>query len=239
MSFFKNKRDEDTIADIEIDSVVKMVDVSYVYKGPPPLQALYEVSLNIRKAEHVAIVGPSGSGKSTFLNLVGLLDRPSSGAIYIDNIDTKDLQEKERSALRARKIGFVFQAFHLLSYKSALENVMLAQLYIKTPRAKREKDAIEALEKVGLAKRAYALPGELSGGERQRVAMARAIVNRPSLILCDEPTGNLDSVTADMILDILDELSQSGLTLLVITHSSQVAARAKRSLSFSDGRLLG
>ena len=239
MSFLKSKRDQDITEAIEIDSVVKMVDVSYVYKGPPPLQALYEVSLNIRNGEHVAIIGPSGSGKSTFLNLVGLLDRPTSGEIYIDNIDTKNLKERERSALRARKIGFVFQAFHLLSYKSALENVMLAQLYIKTSRVKREKDAMEALQKVGLSKRAHALPSELSGGERQRVAMARAIVNRPSLILCDEPTGNLDSVTADMILDILDDLSNSGLTLLVITHSSQVAARAERSLSFSDGRLVG
>ncbi|MCL5047940.1 MAG: ABC transporter ATP-binding protein [Firmicutes bacterium] len=239
MSFLKSKPDQDITETIEIDSVVKMVDVSYIYKGPPPLQALYEVSLNIRNGEHVAIIGPSGSGKSTFLNLVGLLDRPTSGEIYIDNIDTKNLKERERSALRARKIGFVFQAFHLLSYKSALENVMLAQLYIKASRAKREKDAMEALQKVGLSKRAHALPSELSGGERQRVAMARAIVNKPSLILCDEPTGNLDSVTADMILDILDDLSKSGLTLLVITHSSQVAARAERSLSFSDGRLVG
>ncbi len=239
MSFLKSKPDQDITETIEIDSVVKMVDVSYIYKGPPPLQALYEVSLNIRNGEHVAIIGPSGSGKSTFLNLVGLLDRPTSGEIYIDNIDTKNLKERERSALRARKIGFVFQAFHLLFYKSALENVMLAQLYIKASRAKREKDAMEALQKVGLSKRAHALPSELSGGERQRVAMARAIVNKPSLILCDEPTGNLDSVTADMILDILDDLSKSGLTLLVITHSSQVAARAERSLSFSDGRLVG
>ncbi len=239
MPVLKNRQDKDITATIAVDSVVNMVDVSYVYKGPPPLQALYEVNLDIRKGEHVAIIGPSGSGKSTFLNLVGLLDRPTSGTIYLDNIDTKNLREKERSALRARRIGFVFQAFHLLSYKSALENVMLAQLYIKTSRAKREKDAMEALQKVGLAKRAYALPGELSGGERQRVAIARAIVNKPSLILCDEPTGNLDSVTADIVLDILDELSQSGLTLLVITHSSQVAKRARRSLAFSDGRLLG
>ena len=239
MPVLKNRQDKDITATIAVDSVVNMVDVSYVYKGPPPLQALYEVSLTIRNGEHIAIIGPSGSGKSTFLNLVGLLDRPTSGTIYLDNIDTKNLPEKERSALRARRIGFIFQAFHLLSYKSALENVMLAQLYLKTSRAKREKDALEALEKVGLAKRARALPGELSGGERQRVAIARAIVNRPSLILCDEPTGNLDSITADIILDILDELSQSGLTILVITHSSQVAKRAQRSLAFSDGRLLG
>jgi putative ABC transport system ATP-binding protein len=237
MSLIRRKQSGDGTF-LQVNSVVKMEGVSYVYKGPPPLQALYDINMEIIRGEYVAILGPSGSGKSTFLNLVGLLDRSTSGKIYIDNIDAETLNERTRSSLRARKIGFVFQSFHLLSYKSALENVMLAQLYITNSRKQRSADALEALEKVGLTKRAYALPSELSGGERQRVAIARAIVNKPSLILCDEPTGNLDSTTAAKVLDILDELSLSGLTLVVITHSKQVADRAKRSLLFSDGMLV-
>ncbi len=237
MSLIRRKQSGDGTF-LQVNSVVKMEGVSYVYKGPPPLQALYDINMEIIRGEYVAILGPSGSGKSTFLNLVGLLDRSTSGKIYIDNIDAETLNERTRSSLRARKIGFVFQSFHLLSYKSALENVMLAQLYITNSRKQRSANALEALEKVGLTKRAYALPSELSGGERQRVAIARAIVNKPSLILCDEPTGNLDSTTAAKVLDILDELSLSGLTLVVITHSKQVADRAKRSLLFSDGMLV-
>ncbi len=237
MSLIRRKQSRDDTF-LQVNSVVKMEGVSYVYKGPPPLQALYDINMEIIRGEYVAILGPSGSGKSTFLNLVGLLDRSTSGKIYIDNIDAETLNERTRSSLRARKIGFVFQSFHLLSYKSALENVMLAQLYITNSRKQRSANALEALEKVGLTKRAYALPSELSGGERQRVAIARAIVNKPSLILCDEPTGNLDSTTAAKVLDILDELSLSGLTLVVITHSKQVADRAKRSLLFSDGMLV-
>jgi putative ABC transport system ATP-binding protein len=183
------------------------------------------------------VVGPSGSGKSTLLNLLGLLDRPTAGCYELDGVDTATLNEAERAAVRGQKIGFVFQAFHLLPYRSAEENVMLAQLYVPAAGPDRRPAAQRVLHLVGLSHRMEATPTTLSGGERQRVAIARALVNRPSLLLCDEPTGNLDSNTADRILDLLDELHRSGQTLVVITHDDNVAHRAQRIVTIRDGRL--
>lgn len=217
--------------------VIRFAGVGKTYPGPPPVAALHPTDLEVIRGEHVSVVGPSGSGKSTFLNLTGLLDRPSMGVYEIDGIDTGSLNEADRTSIRGQRIGFVFQAFHLLPYRSATENVMLALLYSHVPRKLRRSAAIEALEHVGLAHRADALPSQLSGGERQRVAIARALVNRPSLLLCDEPTGNLDSATADSVLGVLGKLHGAGLTMMIITHDANVAARGQRTLSIRDGHL--
>jgi len=217
--------------------VIQLSAVGYTYSGPPPVQALKPTDLVIRHGEHVAIMGPSGSGKSTLLNLLGLLDRPTEGKLEIDGIDLGRASERDRAAVRARHIGFVFQSFHLLPHRSAVENVMLAQVYADTPRRQRYAAAMSALGGVGLTKRAHALPTELSGGERQRVAIARALVNRPSLLLCDEPTGNLDTAATSELTDLLGALHGQGTTLLVITHNPVVAARAQRQIRIRDGML--
>jgi len=214
--------------------------VSRTFPGPPPVHALHPFDLRVDTGEHVAVIGPSGSGKSTFLNVAGLLDRPSTGRYEFDGLDVGGLRESERTALRGSRIGFVFQSFHLLPHRSAVENVALAQVYTnRASRAQRVAAASEALCRVGLGHRLNALPTTMSGGERQRVAVARALVNRPRLLLCDEPTGNLDSVTAGEVLDLLDELHAEGLTILVITHDPVVAARTGRTLTIHDGRLDG
>jgi putative ABC transport system ATP-binding protein len=218
--------------------VIRMSSVAFTYQGPPPVRALSPLDLEIWRGEHVAITGPSGSGKSTLLNLVGLLDRPTEGVIEIDGIDVGHASERRRAAVRARRIGFVFQSFHLLPHRTAAENVMLAQVYADVPRRRRPAAAITALAQVGLEHRAHALPTALSGGERQRVAIARALVNRPSLLLCDEPTGNLDTVTTSELSDLLARLCQEGATLLVITHNPAVADRAQRRITIRDGRLV-
>ncbi len=217
--------------------VIQLSAAGYTYSGPPPVQALKPTDLVIMPGEHVAIMGPSGSGKSTLLNLLGLLDRPTEGRLQIDGIELGQAPERDRAAVRARHIGFVFQSFHLLPHRSAVENVMLAQVYADMPRRRRYDEAMSALGGVGLAARAYALPTELSGGERQRVAIARALVNRPSLLLCDEPTGNLDSAATRELTDLLSTLHGQGATLLVITHNPAVAARAQRQIRIRDGRL--
>jgi putative ABC transport system ATP-binding protein len=217
--------------------VIQLSSAGYTYCGPPPVQALKPSDLVIMRGEHVAIMGPSGSGKSTLLNLLGLLDRPTEGSLEIDGIELGRASERDRAAVRARHIGFVFQSFHLLPHRSAVENVMLAQVYADLPRRRRYAAAMSALAEVGLAARADALPTALSGGERQRVAIARALVNRPSLLLCDEPTGNLDSAATKDLTDLLDALHAQGATLLVITHNPAVAARAQRQISIRDGRL--
>jgi putative ABC transport system ATP-binding protein len=217
--------------------VIRLSSVAYTYRGPPPVRALKPLDLVINRGEHVAVTGPSGSGKSTLLNLVGLLDRPTEGTIEIDGMDVGAAPERDRAAVRAHRIGFVFQSFHLLPHRTAAENVMLAQVYADLPRRRRYGTAIAALGQVGLAHRANALPTALSGGERQRVAIARALVNNPSLLLCDEPTGNLDTVTTDELTGLLGSLHQAGATLLVITHNPAVAARAQRQITISDGYL--
>jgi putative ABC transport system ATP-binding protein len=218
--------------------VIQLSSVAYTYPGPPPVRALKPMNLMIRPGEHVAITGPSGSGKSTLLNLVGLLDRPTEGTIKIDGIDVGAASERRRAAVRARRIGFVFQSFHLLPHRTAVENVMLAQVYADVPRRVRVGHAMAALTQVGLDHRADALPTALSGGERQRVAIARALVNHPSLLLCDEPTGNLDTATTDELSDLLAGLQAEGATLLVITHNPAVAARAQRRITIRDGHLI-
>ncbi|GAA2037929.1 ABC transporter ATP-binding protein [Catenulispora yoronensis] len=218
-------------------AVVELREAGLTYPGPPPVAALLPCDLAIARGDYVAVVGPSGSGKSTFLNVVGLLDRPTQGAYLLDGIDTAALPERDRTALRGSRIGFVFQSFHLMPYRSAVENVALAMVYNRSPRKKRTERAVAALEQVGLGHRLDALPTRLSGGERQRVAIARALVNRPSLLLCDEPTGNLDSRTAEAVLSLLDQLHGQGLTIVVITHDANVAARGQRTVSIRDGVL--
>jgi putative ABC transport system ATP-binding protein len=217
--------------------VIRLADVAYTYRGPPPVQALKPLNLVINRGEHVAVTGPSGSGKSTLLNLVGLLDRPTEGIIEIDGMDVGAAPERDRAAVRAHRIGFVFQSFHLLPHRTAAENVMLAQVYADLPRRRRLAAAMQSLAQVGLAHRANALPTALSGGERQRVAIARALVNHPSLLLCDEPTGNLDTATTEELTNLLGSLHHDGATLLVITHNPAVAARAQRRITISDGHL--
>ena len=217
--------------------VISLRSVAYTYRGPPPVHALKPTNLVIYRGEHVAITGPSGSGKSTLLNLLGLLDKPTHGTIEIDGIDVGAAPERERAAVRAHRLGFVFQSFHLMPYRTSIENVMLAQVYADEPRRRRRAAAMAALAQVGLADRADALPTALSGGERQRVAIARALVNRPSLLMCDEPTGNLDTATTQELADLLESLHREGATLLVITHNPAVAGRAQRTISIRDGEL--
>lgn len=205
------------------------------YPGPPPVKALAACDLTVSRGEFVTVVGPSGAGKSTFLNIVGLLDAPTEGVCLLDGIDTGALKERERTAMRGRRIGFVFQSFHLLPHRPAWENVALALLYQGIDHGERRERAHETLVRVGLGHRLDALPSTLSGGERQRVAIARALVGDPSLLLCDEPTGSLDSTTAAAILALLEELHQGGMTLMVITHDPAVAARGSRTVAIHDG----
>jgi putative ABC transport system ATP-binding protein len=219
--------------------VVVLDQVSRVFEGPPPVEALQPTDLIVEAGEYIALVGPSGSGKSTLLHILGLLDRPTSGDYYLDGIDTGTLSESERAGLRAARIGFVFQAFHLLAHRSTVENVMLADVYRPEGKVRRRERAIEALTSVGLAHRLEVTPTTLSGGERQRVAIARALVSEPSLLLADEPTGNLDTVTGEQIMNLFDELHDQGLTLAVITHDDTVATRAGRVVGIRDGVVTG
>jgi putative ABC transport system ATP-binding protein len=217
--------------------VIELRGLGRTYPGPPPVPALRPADLVIEAGDYVAVTGPSGSGKSTLLHLLGLLDTPTVGSYLLDGLDTSALGDKDRSALRGRRIGVVFQAFHLLPYRTALENVLLAELYNQTPRGARLAAAAAALEEAGLGHRLDALPTTLSGGECQRVAIARALVNRPSLLLCDEPTGNLDSANAAALMDVLDQLNAAGYTIVVITHDPRVAAHSRRRVAISDGVL--
>jgi putative ABC transport system ATP-binding protein len=217
--------------------VIELRGLARTYPGAPPVPALRPTDLEISDGDYVAVTGPSGSGKSTLLHLLGLLDTPTAGRYLLDGVDTSELTDRDRSALRGRRIGFVFQAFHLLPYRTALENVLLAEMYNQTPRAARLPGAVDALHAVGLGHRLDALPTTLSGGESQRVAIARALVNRPSLLLCDEPTGNLDSRNAATLMELLDDLNAAGFTVVVITHDLAVAAHAGRMIAISDGVL--
>jgi putative ABC transport system ATP-binding protein len=217
--------------------VVELVGVGRSFPGPSTVHALRDVDLVIERRDYVSIVGPSGSGKSTLLHLLGLLDRPTSGTYRLDGIDTSLLSDRERARLRGQRIGFVFQSFHLLPHRSVLENVMLALIHRGSRRSDRADRARAALESVGLGHRLNFSPATLSGGERQRVAIARALVGGPSLLLADEPTGNLDSVSSAGVLELFDELHDGGLTLAVITHDDYVSHRAMRRVRMTDGAL--
>ena len=228
----------DAAPESETDApLVELRDVTRSFPGPPEVQALKGVNLSIEAGEYISIVGPSGSGKSTMLNILGLLDRPSVGEYRLTGALTGSLSEDERAAVRARMVGFVFQSFHLLPHRSVLDNVLLPMLYSGIPRVEREHRARTVLERVGLGHRIDFLPGTLSGGERQRVAVARAVVSAPRMLLADEPTGNLDAVSSGEVMELFEELNRDGLTLILITHDPLVAARAHRSLRITDGRL--
>jgi len=217
--------------------LLELRDVTRSFPGPPEVQALKGVNLEVGRGDYVSIVGPSGSGKSTMLNLLGLLDRPSVGEYRIDGTVTGTLSEDERAAVRARRIGFVFQSFHLMPRRTVLDNVLMPMLYSGVSRRERESRARRTLDRVGLSHRTDFLPTRLSGGERQRVAVARAVVSTPSVLLADEPTGNLDAATSEEVMELFDDLRADGLTLVVITHDTAVASRADRRVRIADGRL--
>jgi putative ABC transport system ATP-binding protein len=220
---------------LAVDPVVEMRGVELRYPGPPAVDALRGCDLRVLAGEFVAIMGRSGAGKTTLLNLLGLLDRPTRGTYVLNGVDTATYRERERAVERSRHIGFVFQSYHLLPNRAACENVELALLYGGCPRGDRRRRSLAILDEVGLSRRAYALATQLSGGERQRVAFARALVNRPSLLLCDEPTGNLDSTTTAQVLAMMHDLNARGQTVVVITHDPAVAAQAGRTLRLTDG----
>lgn len=220
-----------------MSAIIELDQVKRLY-GDPPVAACAGVDLRVESGEFVAIVGPSGSGKSTLLNLIGTLDRPSSGVVSINGVDVSTLSDAELSALRAHSIGFVFQQFHLAEGSSALDNVADGMLYLGVPRSVRRQKAREALERVGLAHRLDHRPHQMSGGERQRVAIARAVVSNPPLLLADEPTGNLDSRSGESIVELLHSLHAEGTSIVVITHDIDLAARLPRRVMIRDGRIV-
>ena len=220
-------------------SLIELVGVTKIYDtGQVQVEALRGVDVSIEEGEYVAVVGPSGSGKSTLMHILGCLDVPTSGSYHLAGEDVSDLGEARLAEVRNRRIGFVFQQFNLLGSLPAWRNVELPLVYASVPRHERRERALVALDKVGLSDRSEHRPGELSGGQQQRVALARALVTEPSLILADEPTGNLDSVSTRDMLELLDELSALGRTIVLITHEHDVAARAGRTVSVRDGEVV-
>jgi putative ABC transport system ATP-binding protein len=219
-------------------AVIQVEDVHKYYDlGETRVHALRGVSVTIERGEFVAIMGASGSGKSTFMNIMGCLDKPSSGRYLLEGVEVSQLSKRELAAIRNRKIGFVFQGFNLLSRTTAQENVELPTLYAQISKEEGQKRARQALELVGLGDRMLHFPSQLSGGQQQRVAIARALVNRPSILLADEPTGNLDSRTSVEIMEVFQRLNDGGLTVVLVTHEQDVAQFAKRSIQFRDGRI--
>lgn len=223
-----------------MEPLIQVKDLVKVYSlGEVEVQALRSVSLLVGRSEFVAIMGASGSGKSTFMNIIGFLDRPTSGQYLLEGINGENLSRDELAEIRNRKIGFVFQGFNLLSRTSALENVELPLVYAGASPSKRKKMAQKALSEVGLEGREHHHPSQLSGGEQQRVAIARALVNQPSILLADEPTGNLDSKTSEEIMGIFQRLNQDlGITVIMITHEPDIASFAQRVILFRDGKIV-
>ena len=218
--------------------VIRTQDLTRTYRmGAETIQALRGVSLDIARNEYIAIMGPSGSGKSTMMNLVGCLDTPSSGRYWLNGTETSELSDDALARIRNREIGFVFQTFNLLPRASALHNVELPLIYAGTPARRRREQAAAALARVGLADRMTHRPNELSGGQRQRVAIARALVNAPSILLADEPTGNLDSQTSEEIMGVFADLHAQGQTVVMVTHEHDIAAHAHRVVTLRDGRV--
>ena len=219
-------------------AILELHGVEKIYgSGPAALRVLSDVNLTVEQGEYVAVVGPSGSGKSTLLNIFGCLDVPSSGRYLVEGKDTATLDDTQLSHLRNRRIGFVFQSFHLVSHLTVLENVELPLFYARRPRAERRRRALELIEAVGLSGRAGHRPAQLSGGERQRTAIARALANEPALLLADEPTGNLDSVTSREIMALIGRLHRDGATVVLITHDPEIARLAPRRVALRDGRV--
>jgi putative ABC transport system ATP-binding protein len=219
-------------------NVLELANVTKIYPSQPPVTALRAVDLRIEQGEYVAVVGPSGSGKTTLLHLMGTLDRPSSGTVRVTGLDVSAMSDRAVAALRARRIGFVFQQFFLAEHATILDNVADGILYAGVAHRERRAQAAAALRSVELGDRLHSRPTQLSGGQRQRVAIARALVGRPAIVLADEPTGNLDSVTGQAILALLHNLHEQGTTIVVITHDHDVAARMTRQVEMLDGRIV-
>lgn len=218
--------------------LVKLEKINKTYKmGDITVNALSDINLQVKYGEYIAILGPSGSGKSTLMNVLGCLDKPSSGKYFLDNKDVSDLSRNELATVRNQKIGFIFQSFNLLDYCSALENVALPLVYRGVSRSDRLARAREILEQVGLGDRVGHKPNELSGGQKQRVAVARALVSEPEVILADEPTGNLDSKSGEDVMNLFSKLSESGKTIIVVTHDQKLAKRMRRVIEISDGKV--
>ena len=222
------------------DPVAQLQGVDKVYgSGEMAVKALDGVDLTVNRGDYLAVMGASGSGKSTAMNILGCLDRPSCGSYRLNNTPVEELSDDQLADLRNRDLGFVFQQFHLLPQLSALDNVILPMVYAGVPAAERRQRAQAALERVGLGQRLNNKPNQLSGGQQQRVAIARAIINQPACVLADEPTGALDSQTTAEVLDIFDALHRGGMTVVMVTHEDDVAARAEKIVHFRDGRILG
>lgn len=220
------------------EEIIRLTDITRTYKvGLELVKALRAVSLSIYRNEFVALMGPSGSGKSTLMNILGCLDTPTSGQYILNNKDVSKLNDNELAEIRNKEIGFVFQTFNLLPRSTALENVMLPQIYAGIGKVQRLERASEVIASVGLSDRAKHKPNELSGGQRQRVAIARALVNKPSIILADEPTGNLDSVTSIEIMGVLEEIHRQGNTIILVTHEEDIAKHAHRIIRLMDGKV--